>query len=551
MDALLLGSATMLVLRKYIQEKRSQNDTINEQFKNEIVERVQPENDTEPESSDDEEPPQLERLDNQLGDLGISHNVTSGGIPFAPSNERSIVVNPQHDERNDTSYFDEQFFPSDTRTTGNYSTRPEWLNQEREFHAKEEREADKPTPDDVFGIKERKTIREMGDRYTKDTIHVTKSKTNESSIESIWTGNGNYSTDGYHPKNQAQLYKYLPPDNETINIHSTVQGKVGFKTNSDNIQDTLTDDKREKVSASFSGIPVAPTFKPSSGSSFETNPSNAEGYIVSKHINAASHGPVEKVALKENNSVSTAHNNNVNTFLNMIQSSMFRRSKGDGSMEKSETVFKTKEIERPVVSGAAGGLTSAAPKESEVKTSSNLENLGVRMSGVTSSVGASALVKKKATEGDMLMAEPRLFETENSSDLLRKTSTQLKKSFNIGGDFTSNDDRENINATDLTSNNVLVGPNEALGMNRFNPTGSMSFGRESNFKEESGVDGFGSKLALGFDKSKTNNRSVVSREMEEKEKVSETLFSDRLKALGSYRPIKTITDLSRNPVVDF
>ena len=57
MDALLLGSATMLVLRKYVQEKRSQNDTINEQFKNEIVERVQPETDTEPESSDDEEPP--------------------------------------------------------------------------------------------------------------------------------------------------------------------------------------------------------------------------------------------------------------------------------------------------------------------------------------------------------------------------------------------------------------------------------------------------------------------------------------------------------------
>jgi len=530
MDALLLGSATALVVRKWFNEKRSQNNLVNDKFKNQIVERVQPDSETESESSE-EEPEQTE--------LGIDHNITSGGLPFTPENETAILNNIKNSGPIGTGYFDEQFFPSDGRTTGNYSTRPKWLNQEKEFVHREETLAAEPTPEDVFEINYRKDIREMGDRYTKDHLHMTKSKVNESSVESIWTGNGNYSTDGYHPKNQAQLYKYLPPDNDTINIHSTVQGKLGFKTTADKVQETLTNDKKEKGFASFEGIPIAPTFKPASGSSFETTPSNAEGYLVSKHINAASHGPVEKVAYKNNDTVTPAHNYLINTFLNSVKSSSFTRRK-NGDMEPSESRFKSAEIERPVVSGAAGGLTLSKPKESEIKTSGDLENLGVRMSGVTSSVGASALVKKKAVEGNMLMAEPRLFETKNNADDLRKTNTQLKKSFQLdSGEFTSSNDRENISASEFTTNNILVKPNESLGPNRFNPTTSISFGGgESKFKEESGVSGF-EKLGFGFDRTKMNNRSVIEKEMEENQGKSafETLFSDRLKLLGGCRKL--------------
>ena len=140
----------------------------------------------------------------------------------------------------------------------------------------------------------------------------------------------------------------------------------------------------------------------------------------------------------------------------------------------------------------------------------------------------------------MLMAEPRLFETKNNADNLRKTSTQVKKSFQLdSGEFTSSNDRENISASEFTTNNILVKPNESLGPNRFNPTTSISFGGgESKFKEESGVSGF-EKLGFGFDRTKMNNRSVVEKEMEENQGKSafETLFSDRLKLLGGCRKL--------------
>jgi len=532
-----MASATGLVFRKYLNIRKSEKDTENEMFRNEISPKVIEE--TEVEEEDEEPEP-----------LGISHNVTSGFLPYTPANE-SVQVAQKHDHRNDTSLFAEQFFPQDSKTTGDYSTKPTWLKQVNEFKYKEEREADAPTPDDVFKLQERRKIREMGDRYTEKTIHENKSKNHESPDETgIWTGNANRLTDGFHPKNMNQLHSILPPLNETINIHSTVQGMVGFK--SDNVSQTLTEDKKEKKSAVFKGIPTGPVEKQSSEYSFETQASNAENYNLSKQYASSSHAPVSKVTYKNNETVDAAHDEELNTFMNLIESSMFRRSKGDGNMEKSETVFKSKEIERPVIAGSKGGvITLPVSTNSEVKTSGSKEALGLRSSSILSNVGASSFRTKATNESDMMMAEPRLFESENTSSG-RKTTSNLKKNFQVGGEFSTNDDRENINATEFTSDNIRVKPNESLGINKFNPTGSMSLGRENSFKEESGVSEFSSKLGFGFDRTKFNNRSVVSKEMEEKQDKSlfETIFNDRLKLGAGFKSIDTRKDLSRNFNVD-
>ncbi len=550
MDIILLASATGLVLRKYLNIRKAERNIENEQFKKEIIETVQPdkeETETEPESSDEEEQVQQE----EPAPLGIDHQITSGGLPFTPMNESNFNVNPKHDNRNVTSLFNEQFFPEDGKTTGSYNTRPKWADFESEFKHREERIADDPTPEDTFRITETAKIREMGDRYTSNPIHLNKSKEHESPAGmGIWTGNANFSTDGYHPKNHGRMYKILPPDNETINVHSTVQGMVGFK--SDNTKETVRDDRKEKNVTIQTGIPTGPVAKLFEKSLTSTEPSNAENYNISKQYASASHGPVEKVSYKNNDTVTGAHDDQIETFMNLIQSSIMRNSKG-GVMDKMESKFKSAEIERPTVSGANGGVfTLPVSQDSEVKTTSSLENLGVSMSGVKSSVGTRGVTMKKAVEGDMLMAEPRLFESENISGGNRKTSSQLKKSFQVGGEFSTNDDRENISSSEFTSKNFIAKPNESLGMNKFNPTGSMSLvGRQNVFKEESGVSGFDSRLGNGFDRTKIVNRSTV-KEMEEGQNKTlfQTIFNDRMNIGSGFKKIDTKKDLTRNTIVD-
>ena len=131
MDIILLASATGLVLRKYLNIRKIERNIENEQFKKEIVETVT-DVETESESSEEEqEQPEQEPL-------GIDHQITSGGLPFTPSNESSFNINPKHDNRNVTSLFNEQFFPQDGKTTGSYNTRPKWADLEKEFkHRKE------------------------------------------------------------------------------------------------------------------------------------------------------------------------------------------------------------------------------------------------------------------------------------------------------------------------------------------------------------------------------------------------------------------------------
>jgi len=545
MDIILLASATGLVLRKYLNIRKIERNIENEQFKKEIVETVQTDVETESESSDEEQ-----EQPEQPQPLGIDHQITSGGLPFTPANESSFNINPKHDNRNVTSLFNEQFFPEDGKTTGSYSTRPKWADLENEFRSKEERLADAPTPEDTFRIKERADIRAMGDRYTANPLHQNNSKVHYSPEGmGIWTGNANFLTDGYHPKNHGRLYKILPPDNDTINIHSTVQGMVGFK--SDNTKETERDDRKEKNITIQTGIPTGPVAKLFEKSLTCTVPSNAENYNISKQYASASRAPVDKVAYKNNNTVTEAFDEEIETFKNLVYSSIMKNSKG-GEMEKMETKFKSAEIERPTVSGANGGVfTLPISKDSEVKTTSSLENLGVSMSNVKSSVGSRGVTMKKTVEGSMEMAEPRLFESENIGGT-RKTTSNLKKSFQVGGDFSINEDRENISSSEFTSKNFIAKPNESLGINKFNPTGSMSLvGRQNVFKEESGVSGFNTRLAMGFDKSKLINRSTV-KEMEENQNKSlfQTIFNDRMNIGVGAKKIDTRKDLGRNTIVD-
>ena len=76
-------------------------------------------------------------------------------------------------------------------------------------------------------------------------------------------------------------------------------------------------------------------------------------------------------------------------------------------------------------------------------------------------------------------------------------------------------------------------------------------GRQNVFKEESGVSGFNTKLAMGFDKSKLINRSTV-KEMEENQNKSlfQTIFNDRMNIGVGARKIDTRKDLGRNTIVD-
>lgn len=544
MDALLLIAATALVGKKYMDERKLKNQSENEAFSNDTIDSLkveqseQPQPELVPQPNDGPLGGPVPTNNNFFEQLGISHNTTSGGLPFAPDNVAVEVA--QKKEREDTSYVDEMFFPQDTKNTGPSVQRKAWMLAEENAYPKPktERLADSPTRADVNEIDYRQKIRDFGDLHTQNTLHISKTKNFQRPVEEIWTGNG--SGEGpFHPSNMNQHHKFLLSDNPLLHLPNGPKGAfVGGALMSDKTDKTLSTFKQDK-STEISGIATGPYLKIPFQSSFKTDPSNAEGYLIEKQIESSVRAPVNKTSTNVSSSVTVAHDDKINSFdVKLFASRKAARSKRE-AFEASSSL-KNAEIETPSVVGAAGGTRSlAVKKDSEIKTSEYSENLGVSASRVLSSVGAKSIKKDKSFVSKPLHEElETTFAETHTPDIskLRKTSEPQKKFVDTLQEITLENKGESINAKEFTSKNFVAPVDKNLPKYLQNkPTTSLSFAKNNDIqlKDSKGtVENFESRL--GGSKLVTNTikhkKSSIPTEVQASNNASlfSTLLMDRL-----------------------
>lgn len=559
-DIIMLVTATALVGRKYLQERRERKEIENNQFTNEIL------GDDEEHGVETEEEETIETVATEttettefipiletsplalgsVAPIGISQNTTSGGLPFTPINAGVEVA--QKVEVPDTSYFDEQFFPSDTKNTGPSINAKAWMSTVDSVYPKPktERVAEFPTRDDradLNNLNLAEKVRDFGNFHTRDTTHITKDRNHERPIEQIATGNG--SNMGFHPTNMNRLHKFVLSENELLDLPQGPRGNfLDGALASSNFEATDNNKKERKVD--HVGPATAPAFHLPLDSSLQTDPSNAENYNLAKHHDSAARGPVERTSVNSPEGVSVAHDEKISSFKTMLTSGKFKTS---GTRKTGvDTTLKNASIKTPSVVGSMGGTRSmAVSKDSQIKTNDHHENLGQAASRVISSVGTSSLVKAFVAKPSHEFTEESVSETKSGDTEMRKRSLFMK-AMDTSEEMNLGDKRDIINEKEFTSKNFIAPTDNTVPKHlRGNPTSSLTLSKnEVHLKEDVDREGTFALSGLGRSKLSTvsTGKHTVRREMlaSENAKMFSTILNDRMSGMR-----KPKTGDTRNP----
>ena len=527
-DLIMLATATALVGRKYIQERRERKEIENNQFTDEILGDDEEEETVATENT--ELIPILETsplaLGSSVAPVGISQNTTSGGLPFTPINAGVEVA--QKVEVPDTSYFDEQFFPSDTKNTGPSIGAKSWMNTVDSAYPKPktERVADFPTRDDrndFNNLNLAEKVRNFDSVQTIETTHITKNRNHELPFEQIATGNG--SNQGFHPTNMNRLHKFVLSENELLDLPLAPRGNfLDGALAPSNFESTENNKKSRSID--YVGPSTAPVFHSTVESSLQTDPSNAENYNLAKHHASASRGPVERTAVNSPGGVSVAHDEKISSFKTRLAAGKFKTS---GTRKTDlDTTLKNASVKTPSFVGAAGGTRSMpVSKDSQIKTNDHHESLGQAASRVISSVGTSSLVKAFVSKPSHEFTEESVSETKYGETEMRKRSLFMKAK-DTSEEMNLGQKRDIINEKEFTSKNFLAPTDKTVPKYlRGKPTSSLTLSKnEIHLKEDSDITVLGrSKLATN-----STGKHVIRREMlaSENAKMFSTILSDRM-----------------------
>jgi len=454
MDTLLVLSAAILVGNKYRLERKM----INEKNQSLIIDKEEEQMDT-----------PVPNVTDEVTQLGISNNVTSGGLPHVPANS-SVKVASQYttdavEEEKDSNEnrFLDQFYPQNTAETGHTVSKKPWMLAVDSAYPKprEERVADFPTRDDRDDFLNKnmdQKIRAHGHLQTKNTIHISKDKNHERAVEPEWTATGEGR--GFHP---VKRYHQTPPSTGVL-LDLPDAPKGSFSGASKPSQFTATENRRKGREVDHMGTAVAPVFKVPFKGSIEVEPSNAEDYVLEKHHNVGAYLPF-KPSFNVDNSFTVAHDETVDTFDNDIMigktrtKSLNPRSKTQKNT--GDTTSKDSQIETPVVVGALGGTRlKSIFKDSELKTSGHSENLVKSAAQLSLGTGGAShkkqpklLIPDGIEQPEETLAETDDFKTNKN---LRQTNSLLKKPVNTSSEMTTNDNKETIVEKDFTSKNFVA-----------------------------------------------------------------------------------------------
>ena len=424
----------------------------------------------------------------------ISTNVT-GSHPLNGRSASMMVndvaeTNYRRDPSNDTNQFAEHFFPQDTRNTGFSITKKPWQRAiENAYNVpRSETLADEPTKHDIHKLDIAKTIRNFGELHTERTIPRSSEKQFEYPVEPIQTQNDG----GGGLRGHRQLerhHRFLLNNEPALELPEGPRGNFAGGANKSVIS-SLMDNDRAGLDIDYVGAPVAPSFKMGfPDQTFELEASNAEGYLIDEHTNAAgSRAPVEKGLSLVPPSFSVAHDNKLQTFNKSLNANMSRSSRpkavSNVTTDKNTSSFKDPTIDTQTVLGAPRGRLSATDKNAEVdnKVKGGLVALGAAKINFNSASKSSGPAKP-ITKSSIEHADTRLSEEDTSTRV--RGADLRKKSVVTPTSMQTNDNRALINTREFTSQNYLAPQDKSLPLHlRNKPTSSMTATRDIALKTE-------------------------------------------------------------------
>lgn len=189
--------------------------------------------------------------------------------------------------------FNDQFFPQDSKSTGQSVVRSPWMRAiepSQNAPAKTERESVHPSAehdrDDVRGTTIPSVVRAREAQQAAQTL--SKFKTFESPVAAEWTANGE--NRGLHPI--KRYHKFLLSDQPVVELPEGPKGSFASGAGRSALGSKLDNDRRE-LHVEHTGAPAAPFGTGIPEASFELDASNAEHWKIDKHVASASRGPVE------------------------------------------------------------------------------------------------------------------------------------------------------------------------------------------------------------------------------------------------------------------
>ena len=199
----------------------------------------------------------------------------------------------EEDDGTGVQQFNEQFFPQDTKSTGQSVTKTPWMRAieaSQGAPAKTEREADHPSADhdrdDIRGTSIPAMLRVRDQQQAAQTI--SKFKNFESPVTEEWTANGE--NRGLHPI--KRYHKFLLSDQPVIELPDGPRG--GFASGADKPSfASELDNNRRELHVQQTGIPAASFRVGIPDASFDLDASNAEHWLIDAHVASASRAPVD------------------------------------------------------------------------------------------------------------------------------------------------------------------------------------------------------------------------------------------------------------------
>lgn len=433
-------------------------------------------------------------------------------------------------------YFNEQFFPQDTKNIAPSVTSKPWMRAMENAYNKprEETVADFPTKadrDDANGISLNipKKVREFEMHQAARTVPVSSEKQHELPVEALnFTGGGERR--GFHPVNR--YHKFLLSDNELIDAPEAPRGNfaggAGKSSRASNLDNT-----RGELDVYHTGVPTSSFFRADGPEpSFELDPSNAESWELVEHIMVGQRGPVDKTSNGIAHSFVVAHDENLDTFETKANSNLAKSVKGMNKTKDLEreamSTTKDAEIATPSVVGAMGGTRlSAVSKSVEVDPKHYTETLSLGSSKIAFNTGSAAKNKNSIVKSFHTDSEETFAEKESGRS--RKGSSR-SKAVDITGEMVLNDNRADINATPFTSENLVAPKNANLPAHlRVAPTASITaFDKDIVLKGETE----GARVREMHESRRTN---VVTKTTKETPKAESTVEDRRLSTVLSDR----------------
>lgn len=202
-------------------------------------------------------------------------------------------LNATDDDGTGVQQFNEQFFPQDTKSTGQSVAMSPWMRAietSQNAPAKTEKESVHPSAvhdrDDIRGTTIPSFVREREAQQAAQTL--SNLKTFQSPVAAEWTANGE--NRGLHPI--KRYHKFLLSDQPVVELPEGPRGSFASGAGRSALGSNLDNDRRE-LHVEHMGAPAASFGIGIPEASFQLDASNAENWNIDNHVASASRGPVE------------------------------------------------------------------------------------------------------------------------------------------------------------------------------------------------------------------------------------------------------------------